>query len=447
MSFPISSATPVTYAGPPPQSADVAVVGGGIIGVCTALFLARAGQRVVLCEKGRIAGEQSSRNWGWIRQQGRDADELPIMVEANRLWRQLDRETNVDIGLRQNGCTYIAATEAEFRRFQTWLPLAHAEGVDTKLLGRKETAAMMPDAARSVFGAMHTASDLRAEPWVAVPALAGIAARDGAVLIEDCAVRALDIEAGAITGVVTEQGRIKAPQVVVAGGAWSALLLRRHGVDIPQLSVRSSVCATAPLPDVGSAGTNEARLAYRRREDGGYTLAPGGASEIYVGPDAVRALPDYLTQLKADPLGVQLRLSAPKGFPDSWLLSRRWAPKDQSPFERMRVLNPDPNMKRLRKAVAAFSDLFPNLGPVRIAKAWAGMIDTMPDFVPVVDRATRLPGLIIGTGMSGHGFGIGPGMGRVLADLTPGKQVGHDLKRFRLSPFTDGTPLILAPHL
>jgi glycine/D-amino acid oxidase-like deaminating enzyme len=70
--FPISEATAITFAGPPPSEADVVVIGGGVIGVCTALFLAEAGKRVVLLEKGRIAGEQSSRNWGWIRQQGRD---------------------------------------------------------------------------------------------------------------------------------------------------------------------------------------------------------------------------------------------------------------------------------------------------------------------------------------------------------------------------------------
>ena len=113
MTFPISDTSPVTYPGPPPADADVVVVGGGVIGVCTALFLARNGQRVVLLEKGRIAGEQSSRNWGWIRQQGRDPDELPIMMEANGLWRELAEETNVNIGLKQGGVAYLAKSEKE----------------------------------------------------------------------------------------------------------------------------------------------------------------------------------------------------------------------------------------------------------------------------------------------------------------------------------------------
>jgi len=108
---------PLTYAGPLPPQADVVVIGGGVIGVCTALYLARAGQKVCLIEKGRIAAEQSSRNWGWIRQQGRDAAELPIMQEAHHLWHALAGETNVDIGLRQRGIAYLGRTEADVARY------------------------------------------------------------------------------------------------------------------------------------------------------------------------------------------------------------------------------------------------------------------------------------------------------------------------------------------
>ena len=108
--FPISQADPVEHDAGLPDRCDVAIVGGGIIGVMTAYYLARKGQRVVLLEKGRIAAEQSSRNWGWVRQTGRDAAELPIMVEANRLWPVLQRETNEDLGLVQSGLTYLGST-------------------------------------------------------------------------------------------------------------------------------------------------------------------------------------------------------------------------------------------------------------------------------------------------------------------------------------------------
>ena len=113
----------------------------------------------------------------------------------------------------------------------------------------------------------------------------------------------------------------------------------------------------------------------------------------------------------------------------------------------MRILNPTPNMAKIRRLLRDFSAMFPDLGPIKLKSAWAGMIDTMPDIVPVVDTVAALPGLTIGTGMSGHGFGIGPGMGRVLARLATGQSAGHDLPRFRLARFTDGSPMILGPNV
>ncbi|WP_299370283.1 FAD-binding oxidoreductase [uncultured Tateyamaria sp.] len=447
MTFPISDASPVTWPGPHPVRADVVVIGGGVIGVCTALYLAQGGQHVVLLEKGRIAGEQSSRNWGWIRQQGRDPDELPIMAEANRLWRVLASQTNVDIGLTTGGVTYLAVKAAEMEEYAAWLPHAKAAGVDSRLLSGAETAALIPGMSRSYAGALHTPSDMRAEPWVAVPALAGIAARAGAVIVENCAVRALDIAAGRVAGVITEQGRIAAPDVVVAGGAWSGLFLRRHGVAIPQLSVRATVAATAPLPVVHPGAATDDRIAFRPRADGGYSLAAGGFHELFVGPDAFRALPKYLAQLRADPFGTRLLPAAPRGFPDAWGTARRWGAEEQSPFERMRILNPAPNRAKVKALTRDFAALFPEIGPVRIASAWAGMIDTMPDVVPVVDRVADIPGLTIGTGMSGHGFGIGPGMGKILAALVTGDKAGHDLTRFRLSRFNDGSAMQIGPSV
>jgi glycine/D-amino acid oxidase-like deaminating enzyme len=91
-----------------PPRADVVVIGGGIIGTSTAFFLAQKGISVALCEKGHIAGEQSSRNWGFCRQQGRDPRELPLIVESLRIWRNIDRTIEGDTGFRQSGIVYLA---------------------------------------------------------------------------------------------------------------------------------------------------------------------------------------------------------------------------------------------------------------------------------------------------------------------------------------------------
>ena len=445
--FPFSEADPVAFPGPPPAACDVVIVGGGVIGVTTGLFLARKGVSVTLLEKGRIAAEQSSRNWGWVRKQGRDAAELPVMIEAGRLWQQLAQETGEEIGLRRTGVTYLADTDAQMRDYQDFMALAAAHDLDTRLLDAEGVARLLPGMARRVRGAMVTPSDQRAEPWLAVPALARLAARAGLTIVENCAVRALDIAAGRVSGVRTEAGRIAAATVLVAGGAWSSLLLRRHGVAIPQLSVRATVAATEVLPEVHAGAVSEAGVAFRRRQDGGYTLAAGGSSRLYLGPDAFRHAATYLPVLRAHPFATRYAPWAPAGYPDAWGTPRFWPEDGPSPFERLRILNPPPAAGQLRAMARNFALLFPELGPVRLRTRWAGMIDTMPDFVPILDRVAAIPGLFVATGMSGHGFGIGPGFGRVMADLIQGNAPGHDLARFRLSRFSDGSRLQLGPFL
>ncbi|MEO1638101.1 MAG: FAD-binding oxidoreductase [Pseudomonadota bacterium] len=445
MPFPLSADQPVEHAGPLPDTADVVVIGAGVIGVMTAWELAKAGHKVVLLEKGRVAAEQSSRNWGWIRAQGRDPAELPIMVEAGAMWRQMAAEIGEDIGLRQTGVAYLANDDKAMARYADWLPHAQAAGVDSRLLSADETAQMFPEATTRWKGALWTASDMRAEPWVAIPALARAAARDGVVIRENCAVRTLDIAAGRISGVITEAGRIATSAVVVAGGAWSSLFLRRHGVNIPQLSVRCTVAATAPLPQIFDGGAGDSHLAFRRRQDGGYSLASPGFHELFIGPDAFRALPKFAKQLWDDPFGTRFCLTAPKNFPDGWRTPRRWTADQVSPFEAMRVLNPAPHMGKVRALTARFGATFPALGEVEVKSVWAGMIDTMPDVVPIVDQAPAIPGLTIATGMSGHGFGIGPAFGRIAAKLVTGDAPGHDITRFRVSRFRDGSKIELGP--
>ncbi|MWD28351.1 FAD-dependent oxidoreductase [Aquicoccus sp. SCR17] len=446
--FPIGLDAPVEHDAPLPEACDAVVIGGGVIGVTAALYLRRAGLDVTLLEKGRIAAEQSSRNWGWIRVQGRDMAEIPIMLEARRLWTELDAQCGGRCGLRTTGVTYLAGSDGEVAKYAEWLEEAAPLGVDSRILDRETLKAEMPGAADYPWkGALTTPSDMRGEAWAAVPEIARLAASEGVRIVENCAVRGLDVANGRVAGVVTERGRIRAPQVLLAGGAWSSLMLRRHGITIPQLSVRSSAMATEPAPQVHDGAAAEGALAWRRRGDGGYNIAPAGYAELFVGPDAFRALPKYLPVLREDPLGYRLRPAAPRGYPDAWGTKRRWRDDEESPFEAMRILDPEPNHPKLDAARRRMEAHFPEMRGVADRARWAGMIDVMPDVVPVVDRAEALPGLTIATGMCGHGFGIGPGFGRVAADLVQEKGPGHDLHRFRLGRFSDGSPMVPGPSI
>ena len=445
--FPLGLHTPVEHSAALPQSADAVVIGGGVVGVSTAIYLRRRGVNVVLIEKGRVAAEQSSRNWGWIRQQGRDPAELPIMMEARPLWKELAAASGEDFGLVEAGVTYIARDDSELAGFEKWLDSVKSSGVDSRILDAKETAALIPGMSTHYPGALTTPSDMRAEPWLAVPALARLAAREGVTIIENCAARALDIQSGRVAGLFTEAGRIAVSEVVLAGGAWSSLFLRRHGVTIPQLSVLATAAATEPLPEVHAGAATNEEVSFRRRMDGGYTLADGGSHDFFIGPDAFRALPKYIPVLKEHMTDTRLKPWAPSGYPDAWGTPRKWREDEETPFERMRVLNPKPLAKTRDNFVSQFEKLFPQLGQVKVKATWAGMIDTLPDVVPVIDRTATIKGLTIGTGMCGHGFGIGPGVGRVLADMVTGNTIGHDLSRFRLDRFSSGKAMDPGPAL
>ena len=119
---------------PLPPSVDVAIIGGGIIGCSTAYFLARSGVSVAVFEKGRIGGEQSGRNWGWVRQQCRSPVELPLMMQSLRLWKELPAQLGEDLGFRQGGTLYLAENETELAGLAEWLAVAREHGLDTTVI-------------------------------------------------------------------------------------------------------------------------------------------------------------------------------------------------------------------------------------------------------------------------------------------------------------------------
>jgi glycine/D-amino acid oxidase-like deaminating enzyme len=424
----------------PPASVDVVIIGGGIIGCVAAYNLAKKGRKVAVVEKGRVGGEQSSRNWGWCRQTGRDTREIPLIKESLALWDGLNKELGSETGFRRTGLLYVTKDEAQLARWERWLDQARQYQVHTRLLSSAEVRAMTPGCEEKWLGGLHTPSDGRAEPSKAAPAIAEAARRLGVTFHQNCAARGLETEGGAVSAVVTEKGAIRTRAVLCAAGAWSSLFCRRHGFDLPQLSVLASVMRTGPAPEIGEAPVSAPDFGYRRRLDGGYTVGLRGHASFHLTPDAFRYLRAFWPAYRQERNGIRVKFG--RVFFDALRVPRNWALDQVSPFELTRVLDPVPDHGVLETAFANFQTAYPAMRGVKIAETWAGMIETVPDAIPVISPIEGLPGFHLATGFSGHGFGIAPAAGRLAADMIAGDPPIVDPHPFRYSRMIDGTKLL-----
>ncbi len=430
---------------PLPEAADVAIIGGGIIGSSAAYFLAEAGVSVALFEKGRIAGEQSGRNWGWVRQQCRSPVELPLMMQSLAIWKELPARLGEDVGFTQGGTLYLAENEAELAGLAEWLAVAREHGLDTRVIDGRELKEIFPAAGGRFAGALYTPSDGRAEPSRAGRAIARGAARAGAHVVSRCAVRGIETAAGRVSAVVTEHGRVATRAVVCAAGAWTRLFCGSLGIHVPQLQVVNTVARLAPAPKLLEGQAWSPALAIRRRADGGYTVAHGHASVHSLVPASFREAFRFLPAFRASPESI--RFTFGRDFFRALAMPSRWALDAQSPFERERVLNPAPVARELREMRAALDAWLPQIAGTGFVEAWGGMIEASPDVLPFIAPVDSIGDFYVASGFSGHGFGIGPGAGKLIADMVSGTADPEQLRRFRLSRFFDGSPIVPGPAL
>ena len=433
---------PISFSDPIPTSVDVLIIGGGVIGITTARDLTKRGLSVLVCDKGRIAGEQSSRNWGWVRSMGRDPDEVPIAMAANIAWQELQHELGDGIGFRPAGIAALASTAAEMAEFQDWTDnVATQHGLDTRMLSAEAACAMVGAKSGRWLGGMYTPSDGRAEPFTAVKTIATSIHGAGCFIRENCAVRVVETEGGRVSRVVTEAGTVKVNAVLCAAGAWSSLFLSNMGVRLPQLAVKGTVARTVPVDSFFEGAGSFGDVCIRRREDGGYTVATGFCQH-YIGANSFRFLREFIPSL---PSASELSLAVGSDATQRGFFPRRWGPNAISPFEKLRINDPAASSRALSEFRQRLIANIPQLADVEFAEVWAGMIDATPDVVPVMDSLSSIPGMYVATGFSGHGFGIGPAAGKIMASLIVGEDVIFDLSRFRFSRFSDGSKLRAGP--
>jgi len=410
-----------------PASASVVIIGGGIVGVSAALALAERNISVVLLEKGQIACEQSSRNLGWIRKTSRHAADVPLAQAADRLWAEMPARIGREVGYRQAGIMFLAKTQEQMAMYESWHTSVKPLALDSTLLTPADIDRLVPGGKGKWIGGVHTPSDGYAEPAIATSSMAQAAMKQGATLVQNCAVRTLSLSAGKISGVVTEKGEIRCEQVLLAGGAWSRRFLGNLGISLPTLPLICSVLRTQPMEGPTDAALGAPNFSFRKHRDGGFIITQRGKLDAPLTLDHLLIGHRYLDQLRTQ--RSFLNIGFGKAFFKDLKMKRHWKADAVTPFEQVRINDPAPNNRLNQDALNNLKAVWPAFDEARIDESWAGLIDVTPDSNPVIDHVKAIPGLVIATGFSGHGFGTGPAAGQLAADLVAG-----------VEPIVDPTP-------
>ncbi|HET9016951.1 MAG TPA: FAD-binding oxidoreductase, partial [Thermomicrobiaceae bacterium] len=297
-----------------------------------------------------------------------------------------------------------------------------------------EVMELIPGIAGAWIGGLYTPNDGHAEPTKVTPALARAAERAGATVATGCNVEAVEVSGGKVVGVQTTRGTVRAPLVVCAAGAGSGWLARSLGLRLPQLVVRATVAETVPVPPVTPIGGWGPGGAFRQRPGGSFYVARSGDTDYDLTFDSFRYLREFLPNYRKNWRVFRIRPGAALWRDARDAVASRDGDERTAPLP---VGEPKPNPRVVARARDNLVRLFPGLAGIPLQRAWAGLIDTTPDAVPVIGPAGP-EGFVLATGFSGHGFAMGPIVGKLLSELVLDGAPSIDLSALRYARFGEG---------
>ena len=370
-----------TRSGPQlPPTADVVIIGGGVMGVSIAFHLAEAGVRdVVLVERDALGSGSTSKAAGGVRAQFSDALNIALGVRSLAAFERFGERPGQEIDLHRPGYLFLLSRPEDVATFERSVALQNELGVPSRMITPAEARRLSPlIETDDVVAAAFSPTDGHCTPESVVLGYATGARRLGARLHPHCAVTGIDTRDGKIAAVQTAAGRIETPTVICAAGAWSGEVGAMAGVELPVEPYRRQIVVTAPVPGLPTElpmTIDFTTTFYFHREGPGLLL---GMTD-----------PDETPGFKLD-------------RSDDWL-------------------------PRLSAAIEARAPQILDMG---MSTGWAGLYEVTPDHNALIGESDKVARFLYATGFSGHGFLMGPAVGEVVRDLYLGRE-----------PFVDVSPL------
>jgi sarcosine oxidase, subunit beta len=362
---------------------DVVIVGGGIVGMASALYLARAGRRTLVVEKGVVGGEASGRNGGHISPTV-DPAWGPLGKLAYELWPNLAEELGSAVEYRRAGGLYVVMADEPIEPEQL-VRFRHAHGFAAEVLSAEDCARVIPGLRHDVKGGVFAPKTGHINPIMTMKLLLKAARAAGAEVWERCSVTGLRSRDGHTEGVETDRGVVSAPFVVNAAGPWAWRIGRMADLDIPVMPRRIQILLSEAMPP---------------RYQSTFTGNTLYARQAFSG------------QLHFGAMGPAWEGSA-------WYIDRSVTL---------------PTMQRIARRMV---ELVPELADVRILRSWSGVIGVSADGAPILELCSEPKGLVLATGFGGNGFVTGPAVGRIVTELICHGRTEVDIRHLTLSRFRD----------
>lgn len=366
------------------DGASVAIVGGGLIGCSIAYNLAKAGIDVCVLEKRTVGAEASGRCAGGVRQQARDPAELPVAMYSVGIWATLDEELGYDTEYRRTGNLQLVTTEEELSQLRARVQRENAMGLHSRVMSADEVLGMVPPlraSKLSIIGGGYCPTDGSANPFRTTKAFAVAARRHGARIHTHTRVLSMRRKGSRIESIVTDRGEVTADLVINAAGPWGAEIGRMLGITIPIKPRRDQMAITESIDPVVAP----------------FLSMPGNFG-YYVQTCHGNLLLAHVIR-PGEPYDRRVTLFG-------------------ITFQARRTL-----------------ELFPELKYVSVIRSYGGINDQTPDRLPIIGEAQGIDNFLIVAGFSGHGFCLGPAIGRLICQRILGSTLDVSLDAFRYDRF------------